>query len=297
MQSDALVIGGGPAGLSAALHLARYDRSVTLFDVPGGRSGFHQVNRNYLGFPGGIAITELVARGRQQLAAYPAVEVVERLVKTVDRVEGGFEVEQWRGRAVVLATGVEDNYPHFDGWADCVGISVFWCIACDGWESRGKKVVVAGNDDHAALEALQLRQLTPNVTLLTNDHEDALSAELRDRLDRHHVPVLHDTISGARHGDGQLSALVLAGGEALQLDALYSAQGIVPQSDLARGLGAHCREDGYVTVDAELRTAVPGVVAAGDLTSRHSHAVTTAVYEGSQAAASVNVDLLPPDAR
>ncbi|MCU1592915.1 MAG: thioredoxin reductase [Frankiales bacterium] len=290
-----MVVGGGPAGLSAALHLARYGRSVVLFDVKGGRSGFRQVNRNYLGFPEGIAITDLVALGRTQLEPYREVEVVDQQVDDVSRDHGGFRAEGWTASAVVLATGVSDNYPHFEGWEHCVGVSVFWCIACDGWESRDKEVVVAGNDDHAALEALQLRHFTKAVTLLTNSETDSFSRELLDRLERHSVPIVHDTIDTAQIDDGQLRALLLGSGSRLPLEALYSAQGISPQSHLAQGLGVSCGDGGYITVDAEQRTSAAGVVAAGDVTSLHSHAVTTAVYEGSQAAASVHRDLLPAD--
>lgn len=294
MRADVIVVGGGPAGLSAALHLARYDRSVLLLDSRGGRSSFRQVNRNYLGFPGGVAVTELVALGREQLAAYPQVTFVDAEVGAVSRTDGGFAVPQGTGRALVLATGVTDDYPHFEGWEQCVGASVFWCTTCDGWEARGKRVVVTGDDDAAALEALQLRHFTDTVTLVTNSGAPSLSDEVRARLERNGVRVVDDVVRGARHRSGQLQQLELSHQD-LPVDMLFSAHVVRPQSGLAAALGVTCRPDGYVEVDLEQRTDVSLVVAAGDLTSLHSHAVTAAVHQGAQAAATLHHDLLPPD--
>jgi len=138
---EALVIGGGPAGLSAALYLARYDRQLALFDAGRGRSTWHQVNQNYLGFPGGVPARELRRLGRQQLAAYQQVTVLEHKVESTRR-DGDLFVAQgqhdeWFGRTVILCTGVIDHYPHFDGWQAYVGRSMFWCITCDGYGCKG----------------------------------------------------------------------------------------------------------------------------------------------------------------
>jgi len=137
---DALVVGGGPAGLSAALYLARYLRSVVVLDSGHGRSSHHQVNHNYLGFPDGISALDLRANGRKQLARYPHAQLVEDHVEDAVREgDGTFAVRsragRWTARVVVLATGVVDHYPRFEGWESYVGTSLFWCITCDGYEN------------------------------------------------------------------------------------------------------------------------------------------------------------------
>src|SRR5687767_15908875 len=134
---DAIVIGGGPAGMSAALYLARYNRSVVLFDTARGRSSFNQVNHNYLGFPDGVPIQRLRELGREQLSRYSHVQVVDEAVERLEGdADGGFVAHATggthSGRTLLLSTGVEDHYPRFDGWEPCVGVSLFWCITCDG---------------------------------------------------------------------------------------------------------------------------------------------------------------------
>src|SRR5512142_2190318 len=124
---EVLVVGGGPAGLSAALYLARYDRRTALFDTGHGRSSWHQTAHNYLGFPGGIASRRLRELGRLQISEYPQVTVFEHKIEAMRR-EGELFVAQgqageWCGRAVIICTGVLDHYPHFDGWEEYVGRS------------------------------------------------------------------------------------------------------------------------------------------------------------------------------
>jgi thioredoxin reductase (NADPH) len=117
---DVLVIGGGPAGLSAALTLARHDRRAVLFDAGEGRSSWPQINHNYLGFPGGVPARTLRALGRQQLGAYPQVTLCDLHVDGLKRADAKFvahgQGDRWRGRAVILCTGITDDYTCFEGW-------------------------------------------------------------------------------------------------------------------------------------------------------------------------------------
>jgi thioredoxin reductase (NADPH) len=297
---DAIVVGGGPAGLSAALYLARYLRSVVVLDSGEGRSSHHQVNHNYLGFPDGISALDLRANGRKQLSRYPHAQLVEGHADEAAREEDGtFLVrsgeDSWRGRVVVLAMGVVDHYPPFEGWQSYVGTSLFWCITCDGYENRGRDVVVVGDDDGAAAEALQLRSLTSKVRLLTNRPGDRISDTFHQRLREAGVEVVHDEIAAADGADGHLREVLLTSGERMALEAMFSLQGATPETDVARALGVALDESGYVLVDTEQKTSVPGVYAAGDLTSLHSHQVAAAVHEGAQAACAANYFLHPPE--
>lgn len=298
--ADAIIIGGGPAGLSAALCLARYNRSVLVFDTGHGRSTHHQRNRNYLGFPGGIATVELRARGLEQLAEYPNAKVLHHaVIRAEGDAERGFTVSSqghaWTSRTLVLATGVLDHFPHFAGWEEYVGVSMFWCIACDGYENRGREILVVGHTDAAAGEAMQMHSLSDRVRLLTNSHADEISPVLRKRLETAGIPVLHDRIDTVEGEHGRLRAVLTEGGERLALDSLFSIQGATPETRLAQQLGARLAPTGYIEVDTEQKTSVEAVYAAGDVTSLHSHQVAAAVHEGSQAASAANYFLYPPE--
>lgn len=296
---DVIVVGGGPAGLSAALYLARYDRRVALFDAGRGRSTWHQVNHNYLGFPGGVPARELRELGRRQLADYCEVTLLGHKVEAMRRAGGLFAAESqagaWRGRAVILCTGVIDHYPHFGGWEEYVGRSMFWCITCDGYGCKGACVVVAGNTDASASEALQLRRFTDRITVLTDSAECEISPKFQERLRRAGIPLIHDKIAEVLGRDGEFEAICTRGGRRIELDQLFSQQGATPQTKLAEDLGVRLADNGYVVVDTEQKTSVPGVYAAGDVTRLHSHQVATAVHEGGQAASAANYFLYPPD--
>jgi thioredoxin reductase (NADPH) len=296
---EVLVVGGGPAGLSAALYLARYDRAVALFDAGQGRSTWHQVNHNYLGFPSGVPARTLRELGRAQLAEYQQVAILDHKVEAMRR-EGELFVAQsqageWRARAVILCTGVIDHYPHFDGWDEYVGRSMFWCITCDGYGCKGARVVVAGNTDASAAEALQLRRFTDKLTVLTDSLECWISETFQDRLRRAGIPLVHDKIAEAIGQGGQFEAICTKGGQRIELDQLFSQQGATPQTKLAEDLGVRLSANGYIEADTEQKTSVPGVYAAGDVTRLFSHQVAAAVHEGGQAASAANYFLYPPD--
>ncbi len=299
-HADAIIVGGGPAGLSAAIYLARYNRSVLLFDTGHGRSTHHQTNRNFLGFPHGVAATELRRIGREQLGHYENATVVHHLIDHLrqeddDTFTAHAQGHTWTSDVVVLATGILDHYPHFHDWETYVGVSMFWCIACDGYENRGRDILVVGHTDAAAGEALQLHSLTDRVRLLTNSHTDAISDTFRRRLSAGDIPVIHDRIVEAVGADGRLDHVVTAGGLRLQLESLFSIQGATPESRLARELGVATTDAGYVVVDTDQRTNVAGAFAAGDLTVLHSQQVSAAVHEGAQAASAANYYLYPPE--
>lgn len=297
--ADAIIVGAGPAGLSAAVYLARYDRSCVVFDAGHGRSTHHQMNHNYLGFPGGVPAVKLRELGRAQLAEYPQVDIEHH--KVVDLTRDGDEfvaVGQfgtYRARVVVLCTGVLDHYPHFHGWEQYVGHSMFWCITCDGYSSKGKNILVVGHTNAAAGEAMQLSRFSNRLTLLTNSHVNEIDQRFRDRLDKAGIEVIHDKIERAVGTDGQFEAILTCEGRHIPLEALFCTQGATPEVRLAVDLGVKLYENGYIDTDIEQKTNVPGVYAAGDVTRIHSHQITTAVHEGATAASAANYYLYPPE--
>ncbi|WP_406472138.1 NAD(P)/FAD-dependent oxidoreductase [Streptomyces sp. NBC_01615] len=299
-DADTLVVGGGPAGLSAALCLARYNRRVLVFDTGHGRSTHHQVNRNYLGFPGGIPTVELRELGRAQLAGYPQARVVHHAVLHAEGdAERGFTVYaqsgSWTGRTLIIATGVLDHFPHFHGWESYVGRSMFWCIACDGYENRGKRILVVGHTDATAAEALQMHSLSDDIQLLTNSRTDEIGSLHWERLEAAGIPVLHDRIRSVEGEDGMLHTVVTRGGQHLKADSLFSIQGATPEIALARALSLRLAPSGHIAVDTEQKTSAEGIYAAGDVSSLHSHQVSAAVHEGSQAASAANYFLYPAE--
>lgn len=299
-SADALVIGAGPAGLSAALYLARYNRSVLVFDTGHGRSTHHQINRNYLGFPGGVPTVHLREIGLQQLSEYEKVTVLHH---KVERISGsalsGFtahtQSHDYTGRVVVLATGVLDHYPHFHGWEQYVGESMFWCITCDGYESRGKNVLVVGHTNDSASEAMQLHSLTDRIQLLTNSHSFEITENFQTRLANAGIPVIHDKIHSVEGENGQLTAVLTNGGLRIEAERLFSVQGETPETYLGAELGVARNERGYILINSDQLTNVPGVYAAGDITYLHQHQVTAAVHEGAQAGSAANYFLYPPE--
>ena len=303
LDFDAAIVGGGPAGLAAAINLARALRSVMVCDRPQpGRSDYPQVNHNYLGFPDGIPARELRARSTAQAERYGA-QVCGAEVVAIRRTPGGFALEGSGGeriqaRGVILAVGVRDHWTRFPGFEAFIGRSLHWCIVCDGYEMRGKRVVVAGNDDEAATMAVQLRRFTPDVTLVTNDGALGMTPRATDRLARRELPVVIGRIvSGQeRAGEpGMLESLRLEDGRELPAEHLFSHQGATPQTALARSLGLAMSGSGYITVDTEQRTSEPFVYAAGDCTRLLAHQIVTAAHEGATAAQTLNYDLFHAD--
>lgn len=296
---DVLVVGGGPAGLAAALNMARFNRRVALFDTGQGRSSWHQTNYNFLGFPGGVPARRLRELGHQQLSDYPHVDVLAHKIESLARNNGTFTAEgqagTWTGRVVILCTGVVDHYPRFEGWEAYVGRTMFWCIACDGYSCKDGRIVVVGNSNGAAIEALQLTRFTPHLTVLTDSSDCLMEPTYQQRLQHFGIPLVHDKIAKVVGVEGRFEALYTDGGHCIELDYLFTQHGATPQTQLAEQLGVLLTREGYICVDSDQKTNVAGVYAAGDATRLHSHQIATAVHEGTQAACAANYYLHPPE--
>lgn len=295
---DSLVIGGGPAGLTAALQLARYNRRPVLFDSGMGRSTYHQINHNYLGFPGGIPARDLREIGRRQVREYSVV-CVDHAVVGVQRegalfcvqVEGG---QAYWGQTIIFATGVRDHFPHFPNWEDYVGRSFFWCITCDGYSTRGKRIVVVGNDADAATTALQFLQFTSQITFLTNNAFCGINDKACAALEAHGIPLITGEIERVDGHDGIVGQIVLKDGQCLNLDYLFNLQGATPNSELAQSIGVAVSHKGYILANEDQYTNIPGALAAGDVTRMLAHQIATAVHEGLTAASGANYYLYEP---
>jgi thioredoxin reductase (NADPH) len=334
---DCAVIGGGPAGLSAAVNMGRMRRSVVVVDDRDGRSLWGQTNRNYLGFPDGIPAAEIRLAGRRQAARYgarfvhghvraaAAVSGPERLYRIdlepcpdprrldaagrvanaaldleVGRSLGEREVTEPSrivARTVVIATGVRDCFPEFEGWEQCVGRSLFWCINCDGYETAGHRVAVVGADEEAAQTALQLLEFTPDVTLVagTDAGFEIDPARLAD-LAANGIAAYRVAVAAYRSREGRIEGLVLADATAtpLDVDMVFQYHRPEARAEVAVMLGVDLDPIGQIVVDDSQQTNLPGVYAAGDVTHPHNHQISAAVHEGSEAACAANYYLYRP---
>lgn len=294
---DCIIVGGGPAGLSAALYMGRMRRSVLVIDSDEGRSNWHQVNRNYLGFADGIHATSLREIGREQASRYGARFMAGKVTEARADVTGSaprFHVrtdsgEECVSRTVILATGVRDRFPEFEGSDACIGKSIFWCIICDGYEAIDKNIVVLGHGSRAGSLALELLLFTPHVTLVSWDGTLDLEGQKLRTLREHNINVYDSECLGFTcASEGMVCSLELEGGEKLEFDALFVAQRIEPNNELAKKLNLMLDENGFIVADAEACTNVQGVFVAGDVSRLFNHQVTSAVHEGGMAAAAAN---------
>lgn len=266
---DCLIIGGGPAGLTASIYCARFLLSTTLVDAGRGRASSIPRTHNHAGFPGGISGRELLDRFRRQ-AIENGATIEHGTVSSLKADREGFAASvgdrTFRSRAVLLATGITDRRPGIDdalhGEALQAGL-IRYCPICDGFEIRDKAVAVIGTGDHGAREAFFLRSYTRNITLIAPTGAHELSDTVRADLNSLSVR----TVDGppARFIiDGQKLRVDTAQG-ACEFDAVYPALGADIHSDLAVALGAQAREGGCLLVDDHARTSVPGLYAAGDV--------------------------------
>lgn len=295
---DAVVVGGGIAGLAAALWLARYRRSVCVYDSAEPRN---EPAWAVHGYPGLVdpSPTELRRRLYEQ-AVGAGAEHVTRRVLSVSGARDAFRIEPEgaepvEARRVVLAYGLVDRLPDIPGIERFYGTSVFHCPDCDGPEVQGCSIGVVGWDRHAAALALYLQTWARDVALLAHGHEIEINDNARTVLADAGVSIRTERLQGVDGNGARLMHVKIAGGDVIELDALFFHLGTHPRSDIARQLACGCDDDDYIAVDRGQETTVPGVHAAGDITG-YPHLAVTAAAAGVHAALSIHRSLLP-DAR
>ena len=266
----AIVVGGGPAGLSAATWLARYRQRVLVLDSGEYRNRWVERTHGYLGADP-VAPADLLHRIREQLGAYPEVEVREVRADGVGREgDGTFTVraggEPLRARRLVLATGVKDRFPEVEGFFEHYGAGVFHCPTCDGYEARDCQVAVFGWSPEVAEFALTLRGWAQQVTIVTDGRRFEADAAPRRRLADAGVTVLEDDALELLGRRGRLEGVRLRTTGELPCQLAFFSIAHEPSSSLARDLGCALTGERCVEVDHEGATSVAGVYAAGDLT-------------------------------
>lgn len=297
---DVIIVGGGPAGLSAALVLGRARRHGLVLDAGAPRNAASQALHGFLSRDG-ITPSELSRISREQLRKYETIHLLTAGVEDGSRSDDGFEVttgdgRRFRGRKLILATGVIDALPSIDGFRELYGRSVFHCPYCDGWEVRDQPLAVYGqSDERGGGLALELLLWSRDVVLCT-DGQSALTPKYRERLARHGVALREEPIARLEGHDGILERIVFKEGWPLERRALFFWSMRRQSTDLAKRLGCDMYEPESCRTDKFGRSNVPGLYVIGDA-SRDVMQAVIAAGEGAVAAAAVSTELLQEELR
>ena len=290
---DAIIIGGGPAGLTCAIFLGRYRRRVLLLDSGTPRNRSTHALHGFLGFHG-IEPAELRARGRAEAEA-AGVEIAEVRAEHVERDGDLFLVNgELRARRIVLAYGVRDTLPDIPEIESYYGTTVHHCPDCDGYEARDQRIGVIGWTKAVVGLALALLQWSEDIVVFTHGHEREWDDEEYSKLLAERIEVKDEKIVALTGKDGAVDAAVLSTGERVTLQRIFFTIHVERSCSLAEELGCECDpEKPNVIVDEHRQTTVEGVWAVGDLAAGAQLAITSAA-DGAVAAIDLNKSLLPP---
>jgi thioredoxin reductase (NADPH) len=290
-MEDCIIVGAGPAGLTAAIYLARFHLSIRLFDSGNSRAALIPCTHNHAGFPEGISGLELLTRMNEQAERYGAQRELARVTK-IEREDDRFcvraEASVFHARTVLLATGVINNRParmddalHTEALA--AGL-LRYCPICDAYEVTDQRVAVIGTGGHGTREAVFLRGYTSDLTLISPEAGHELDARCEAELEKAGIARIDGPCGGYAIEDGRLALDTDQG--RLSFDSVYPALGSRVRSDLAAEAGAMISEDDCVVVDSHQRTNIPGLFAAGDVVKGLDQ-ISHAMGEGGVAATAI----------
>ena len=291
---DVIIIGGGYAGLSAAIYLGRAMRRTLVLDAEESLGKYEPEVQNYFGFPEGISGSELLRRGAEQAKRFGA----EILTDEVERAEidpaGGFFVYgrhvRFHAQRLLLATGLYHLPPKVKGANDCIGKTLFFCKDCDGYKVQGKTIAVIGHNDEAVEYALGLTLYSPCVMIATNGGKTTWSKQHDDWIRKYEIPVHCEKIDEIQHVKGCLAAVAFANGTLAKADYVFTTRGDIYYNELAKQLGAELDVEGQIITDHKQRTNVPGLYAAGCVTEANCQMIISAGH-GAAAAQAINRSL------
>lgn len=303
MSYDVLVVGGGPAGLNAALVLGRQRRKVLLLDSGKPRNA-PAAEMHMLLSRDGFPPAELRRIGREQLAVYPSVDIREALVTTAEAEGDGVALTladgaRVSGRKLIIATGQVDVLDQVEGLSELFGRGVYHCPFCHGWETRGMKLAVLGHELPQVMQALYVAdRFSDDVVVCTHGHP--VPEQAAGKLAEAGIAVDETPVSRIEGKEGEVR-LVLADGRVIERQAMYYRAPTRQHSPLAEQLGCRILPDGCVRVDEFQRTSVPGVYAAGDAARLEALPdaltfVVTGAADGARAAVWLEQELFRQDA-
>ena len=290
---DVMIVGAGLAGLSAALYLGRSKRDTLLIHTGRSMAKWEAEVQNYLGFPEGISGTTLLDQGMNHVAKYD-VAIVEDEVQSLRTSGGTFQVRgrghTYEAKRVLIATGLTHLPPDIPGVKQCLGKSLFFCKDCDAHRLKGKRIVIIGRNNEAVDYALGMLMFTSSVALVTSSGAVEWDEDHAKWLEEYQIPVRQENIVSLEHTEGRLERIKFVRGEPTIVDAIFTTRGDVPHSTLAEAVGAALDNEGQIIVDACLRTNVPGLYAAGCVTTANCQMIIAA-GQGAIAGQAINRDL------
>ena len=291
---DCIIIGGGPAGLNAAVVLGRCQRKVLIFDTKQYRNLYSHGMHNYL-TRDDILPSGFLQLCHREVAKYGARIVNKKVVKGARNKDGIFVVcdedgTAYHAKKLLVATGLSDNVPNIPGFKEMYGKSVHHCPYCDGWEVRNKRLAVYARDKEGWELALNLKGWSNEVTYFT-DGGNKIKPSQKTYLDANGIYINKEKITRLEGTeDGQLQNIVLKKGDKVPCDALFFVNGFTPQCNLAEAFGCNMTRKGVVITNLSQQTNIPGLYVAGDA-ARDMHFVVVAAAEGAKAGVNINKEL------
>ena len=288
------MVGGGPAGLSAATWAARYRRSVLVVDSGEYRNRWATKSHGYLGADPGNPMA-LLEKARADLSRYPEVAFCQGRATAARRDDDGRFVvtvngEEYAGLRIILAQGVRDQFPEVDGFYDHYGTSVFHCATCDGYEAQGRAVIILGWGQQVVAFAVGLLDWADSLTIVTEGRPLEGDERHREVLARHGIGLAEDDAVELVGEPGALRGVRLAGGQTLKADLVFFSIAHQSRLELAHQLGCDTDESECLCVDRDGRTSVDGCYAAGDITPGFQ-LVPVAVGKGAAAGVAAAISL------
>jgi thioredoxin reductase (NADPH) len=290
---DVVVIGGGIAGLSAAIYLGRAQRDTLIVDSGKSMARWEPDVQNYLGFPDGIAGEELLHRGLEQARRYQVGIVTDEILEAEKKgrlfhLHG--QSHTYSSSRVLIATGIFHLPPELEGFSECLGHSMFFCKDCDGFRNQGKTILIYGWNNEAVEYALAMLLYSPVVGIVLDGRQQCWDAQHDGWLREHEIPVYPQPILRVNREGCQIRSLQLKDNTEVAVEAIFTTRGDVYLNKLAKALGARVDAEGQIEVDASMATSVKGVYAAGCVTPANCQMIIAA-GEGATAAQTINHDL------
>ncbi len=290
---DAIIVGGSYAGLSAAMALGRSLRRVAIIDSGKPCNRYTPHSHNFITHDGAVP-ADIAAKAREQVLQYGTVQFYRGIATAGKKTSAGFEISTEAGETfvasrLVFATGVQDVLPSIEGFEECWGKTVIHCPYCHGYEYRGKKTAILANGDRALHVAGLVSNLTPDITIITQE-KHGFSGEQMTKLKKHHIRVVEKEVAAMQHQNGELKNLVFKDGTGEKFDTVYAAIPSEQHCSIPEKLGCELNEQGLIRVDMFQKTTMDGIYACGDNASP-MRSVANAVAAGNLAGAMVNNDL------
>ncbi len=290
---DCIIVGGGPAGLNAAVVLGRCGRKVLIFDTAQYRNRYSHGMHNYL-TRDDILPGDFIDICHTEIKKYGVPLINKKVVRARKNEEDVFVVKDedgtiYHSKKLLIATGLIDTVPDIEGFQELYGKSVFHCPYCDGWEVRGKKIGVYARNKNGFELALTLKGWSEQVTLYV-DGINKLKPFEKEQLEANNIPVVYERIARIEGNEGQLHSIVFKNGERQDCDALFFVNGYQQHCDLVETFGCEISKKGVVVTNRFQQTNTPGLYVAGDA-DKDMHFVVVAAAEGAKAGVIINKEL------